>query len=141
MRNINSSLLKKLIDFKKNKKKIVLCHGVFDLVHLGHLNISKQAKTYGDVLIVSITKDEFIKKGPGRPVFNQNQRFEYLKSIKLIDEVYMSEGDSASEAIRTIKPNYFIKGAEYINEKQDKSKKIIEEKKLVKNMVEKSNLL
>ena len=83
-------------------------------------------------MIVSITKDEFIKKGPGRPVFNQNQRFEYLKSIKLIDEVYMSEGDSASEAIRTIKPNYFIKGAEYINEKQDKSKKIIEEKKLVK---------
>ena len=44
----------------------------------------------------------------------------------------MSEGDSASEEIRTIKPNYFIKGAEYINEKQDKSKKIIEEKKLVK---------
>ena len=81
MRNINSSLLKKLKDFKKNKKKIVLCHGVFDLVHLGHIKHFKKSKTYGDVLIVSITKDEFIKKCPGRPVFNQNQRFEYLKSI------------------------------------------------------------
>ena len=132
MRNTNSSLLKKLKYFKKNKKRIVLCHGVFDLVHLGHIKHFKKARTYGDVLIVSITKDEFIKKGPGRPVFNQNQRFEYLKSIKLIDEVYISEGDSASEAIRTIKPNYFIKGGEYINEKEDKSKKIIEEKELVK---------
>ena len=42
MRNINSSLLKKLKDFKKNKKKIVLCHGVFDLVHLGHIKHFKK---------------------------------------------------------------------------------------------------
>ena len=97
-------------------------------MHLGHIKHFKKARTYGDILIVSITKDEFIKKGPGRPVFNQNQRFEYLKSIKLIDEVYISEGDSASEAIRTIKPNYFIKGGEYINEKEDKSKKLLKKK-------------
>ena len=42
MRNTNSSLLKKLKYFKKNKKRIVLCHGVFDLVHLAILNISKR---------------------------------------------------------------------------------------------------
>ena len=60
-------LLKKIETLKKKNKKIVLCHGVFDLVHLGHLKHFKKAKSFGDFLIVSITKDEFIKKGPGRP--------------------------------------------------------------------------
>jgi len=66
--------IKVLKNIKKNKKTIVLCHGVFDLVHYGHILHFKSAKKFGDVLIVSITKDKFIKKGIGRPVFNETQR-------------------------------------------------------------------
>ena len=72
------------------KKKIVLCHGVFDLVHLGHIKHFKSAKKFGDFLIVSITTNKFINKGPGRPIFDQNQRLEYLKELKIIDEVILS---------------------------------------------------
>ena len=57
----------------QKRKKIVLCHGVFDVVHSGHLNYLKKAKELGDTLIVSVTSDKFVNKGPGRPVFDINQ--------------------------------------------------------------------
>ena len=116
-------LLKKIETLKKKNKKIVLCHGVFDLVHLGHLKHFKKAKSFGDFLIVSITKDEFIKKGPGRPIFNHSDRLEYLKEIKIIDDVYLSNGNSAIDVIKTIKPDIYVKGEEYSKINKDKSKK------------------
>ncbi len=125
-------LLKKIETLKKKNKKIVLCHGVFDLVHLGHLKHFKKAKSFGDFLIVSVTKDEFIKKGPGRPIFNHSDRLEYLKEIKIIDDVYLSNGNSAIDVIKTIKPDIYVKGEEYSKINKDKSKKIKEEIKCVK---------
>ena len=56
---------------KNNYKKVGLCHGVFDLLHLGHINHFKECKKNCDYLIVSLTADKFIKKGIGRPYFNQ----------------------------------------------------------------------
>ncbi|MCX5713062.1 MAG: adenylyltransferase/cytidyltransferase family protein, partial [Candidatus Omnitrophica bacterium] len=55
---------------KKQKKKVVHCHGVFDLIHPGHIRHLAAAKKEGDVLIVTITADGFVRKGPGRPIFN-----------------------------------------------------------------------
>lgn len=125
---------KELIKFlkKNSNKKIVLCHGVFDLVHYGHLKHFKSAKRYGDILIVSITKDKFIKKGFNRPLFNEIKRAEYLSEIKVIDFVYICETESALDSIKTIKPDYFIKGPDYKNNKLDKTKKIFLEKKITK---------
>ena len=60
---------------KKNYKKsinICLTHGVFDFLHVGHKRYLEKAKSYGDLLIVSITTDKYVKKGPSRPIFNQN---------------------------------------------------------------------
>ena len=54
---------------KTQGKKIVLCHGVFDLLHPGHIRHLDAAKHNGDVLIVSVTPDQFVNRGPGRPVF------------------------------------------------------------------------
>lgn len=123
---------KKLINFlKKNKKKIILCHGVFDLVHYGHLKHFKSAKKLGDILIVSITKDKFIKKGFNRPLYNELKRIEYLSEIELIDYIYVCETESAADSIRTIKPNYYVKGPDYKNNNLDLTKKIFLEKKLV----------
>ena len=59
---------------KKNKKTIGLCHGVFDVLHFGHLKHFEVAKKKCDYLFVSITSDQFIKKGPNRPINNDNQR-------------------------------------------------------------------
>ena len=124
--------LKKLQNLKNKKKKIVLCHGVFDLLHLGHIEHFKSAKKFGDYLIVSITQDQFIKKGPGRPLFNQQQRIEFLKNIKVIDHVVLSKSESSIDIINTVKPDYYVKGSEYKDYSKDKTKKIILEEKAVK---------
>jgi len=123
--------IKVLKNIKKNKKTIVLCHGVFDLVHYGHILHFKSAKKFGDVLIVSITKDKFIKKGIGRPVFNETQRLNYLNEIKIIDFLYVCETESAADSIRTIKPDVYVKGPDYRINSLDSTKKIYLEKRLV----------
>lgn len=125
------SILKKINILKQKKKKIVLCHGVFDLVHYGHLLYFKSAKKFGDYLIVSVTHDKFIKKGPGKPIFNLETRIKYLSSIDVIDMVIPSTQPSSSDVIELVKPNYYVKGPDYRKLKDDKSKKIIQEKKLV----------
>ena len=58
-----------VVKYKKRKRKIVLCHGVFDLLHLGHIKHFEEAKKQGDVLIVTVTPDKHVYKGPNKPVF------------------------------------------------------------------------
>jgi len=113
------------------KKKLVLCHGVFDLVHLGHIKHFKKAKSYGDYLIVSLTSNKYIKKGPGRPIFNQNQRLEFLKEIKIIDEVLISSSASAEDIIKLVKPDFYVKGPDYKISSHDVTKKILLERREV----------
>jgi rfaE bifunctional protein kinase chain/domain/rfaE bifunctional protein nucleotidyltransferase chain/domain len=123
--------IKILNKLRLNKKRIVLCHGVFDIVHYGHIMHFKSAKQLGDVLIVSITRDKFIKKGIGRPLFNEVQRLKYLNEIEVIDYLYICETDSAADSIKIIRPNYYVKGPDYKNNLTDGTKKIFLEKKLV----------
>ena len=117
----------------KKNKKIVLCHGVFDLVHYGHILHFQSAKKHGDYLVVSVTKDKFIKKGPGKPLFNSETRMKFLSSLEIIDCVIESKTASSIDIINLVKPNVYVKGPDYKKLKDDKSKKII----LEKNTVEK----
>ncbi len=70
---------------KEQKKKIILCHGVFDLVHPGHVIHFEEAKAMGDVLVVSVTAAEYVRKGPGRPYFDDDMRLKFLSAINCID--------------------------------------------------------
>ena len=121
-------ILKKI---KKENKKIVLAHGVFDLLHIGHVKYLKKAKSFGDILIVSITSDKFVNKGPGRPCFEQRLRAEFLESIEVVDYVVVNNFETSEKIISTIKPNYYIKGQDYKN-LQKKDKNLINEIKAVK---------
>lgn len=125
-------LKEKILFLKKNKKKIVHCHGVFDLVHYGHIQHFKSAKSYGDCLIVTITSDKLVNKGPGRPYFNQDIRSEFLSSIDIIDFVAISESETAEKIISIIKPDIYFKGPDYKNNKNDKTNNIYKEVNLVK---------
>lgn len=135
---MKDKLLKTSNDFLKIKKlkdqgkKIGLCHGVFDILHIGHINHFLEAKKKCEILIVSLTKDEFINKGPNRPVFTIENRQKFLSQLSSVDFVYVSNIASALDAIKNIKPNYYFKGPDYKNLKLDITKKIYEEKKLVK---------
>ena len=98
---------------KIKKKKIVLCHGVFDLVHLGHINYLKKAKKLGDNLIISVTSDKFVNKGPGRPAFSTEQRMSFLSELKFVDKVYESNDFTAVKLIEQTKPDFYCKGIDY----------------------------
>lgn len=124
--------LKKIISKKKSLgKKIVLCHGVFDLLHFGHLQHFKKAKTYGDILVVTVTQDQHINKGPNRPFFNSQIRKNLLAELSVIDYVSEVNGPSAKNSIISIKPDFYIKGQDY-KKKEDVTGKIDEEIKEVK---------
>ena len=79
---------------KKQKKRIVLVHGVFDVVHLGHISHFKEAKSYGDILVVSITPDRFVKKGFNKPYFDEHQRAKFLSSLEIVDYVIINDDKS-----------------------------------------------
>ena len=127
---------KQIINFyKKDNKKIGLCHGVFDLLHLGHIRHFKEAKKKVDVLIVSVTEDKYVNKGPGRPAFNELQRMEALAALESIDHVILSKSDSGVNIINLIKPNIFFKGPDYQDNTTDLTGKIYKEKNaVIKNL-------
>ena len=114
-----SNIEKVLKSLKKRGKKIVHCHGVFDLLHIGHIKHFKSAKKFGDVLIVSVTPDKFVSKGFKRPHFNSQQRIEGLASIEVIDFVILNNASNASDIIKKIKPDFYCKGRDYKNFKDD----------------------
>ena len=127
-----AELIKITSNLKKRKRKIVLVHGVFDLIHMGHLEYFSQAKKYGDILIVSVTPDKFIQKGFGRPYFKSEQRMESLASIEVIDFVILNKSANATDIINKIKPNYYVKGPDYKNFKDDITGQIKKERLAVK---------
>ncbi len=127
-----SELEKICENLKHQNKKIVLCHGTFDLLHIGHLRYLKEAKKSGDILLVTLTADKFVLKGPGRPVFNENLRSEMLANLEIIDFVSVIYDKSALPAIEAIKPDVYIKGIEYKNHENDVTGKIKVEENAVK---------
>jgi len=131
VKNLNS--LSKIVDgLKKKGKKIVQCHGVFDLIHLGHIRHFNLAKKEGDILVVTITKDKYVKRGPGRPLFNENLRAETLASLAITDYVSIIDSPTATGCIKALKPDVYVKGADYKEKEKDVTGKIYEEEEAVK---------
>ncbi len=130
--------LKKLSELLRQnnfkKKKIVLCHGVFDLLHIGHIKHLEKAKNFGDKLVVTITADKFVNKGPGRPAFNENLRSEAIASIGVVDYVAINDSPTAETPIKYLRPNVYCKGKDYKNSNDDITGEIKNEiKELKKN--------
>src|SRR6185295_18745199 len=78
-----------LEEFKREGLKIVQCHGVFDLLHPGHIRHFREAKTLGDKLVVTLTSDRFVNEGPGRPAFNESLRLESVAALEDVDFVIL----------------------------------------------------
>lgn len=122
-----------ITDLKRRGKKVVQCHGVFDLVHLGHIRHFNLAKKEGDILVVTITKDKYVRRGPGRPIFNENLRAETLASLAITDYVCIIDSPTATECIKALKPDIYAKGADYREKEKDITGKIYEEEEAVKS--------
>lgn len=124
-------LAERLAAHKAQRQRIVQCHGVFDLVHPGHVRHLKAAKAEGDVLVVTITADCFVDKGPGRPAFNENLRAEFLAAIACVDYVAINSAPDAVGLIHTLSPDVYVKGSDYVRPEDDPTGKIREEENAV----------
>ncbi|VVB78738.1 FAD synthase [uncultured archaeon] len=114
--------LEELVDItrelKNNGKTIVHCHGCFDITHLGHDRHFTEAKKQGDVLIVTLTPDKYIQKGPGRPFCDEAKRLEHLSYLEFVDYVALNKWPTAIETIKLIQPNIYAKGMEVLANKE-----------------------
>ena len=126
------ALVKILPKLKLKRKKIVLCHGVFDLLHLGHINYFQEAKNNGDILVVSVTSDQYVYKGPNRPAFSEENRVKALAALSAVDYVVLSKNPTAIQMINELKPNIYCKGPDYKFHKNDTSGQIKKEIAAVK---------
>lgn len=112
-------LAKELELLRASNKKVVHCHGVFDLLHVGHIRHLKEAKELGDILIVTVTPDRYVNKGPHRPAFTEDLRAEALASLDCVDYVAINQWPTAVDTLRLLKPDFYVKGPDYQNPEKD----------------------
>lgn len=129
------SELAEIVKYLKERKKIIVqCHGCFDLMHPGHIKHFEAAKKLGDVLVVTVTADKYVNKGPGRPVFNQQLRTESIAALGIVDFVALNQWPNAVEMIKVLKPNFFVKDKEVDEAKDDPNTNIGREKIAVESV-------
>ena len=95
--------------------RIVFTNGVFDLLHPGHVQYLREARTLGDLLIVGLNADQSVRrnKGPGRPITAQDERAEVLAALECVDAVVIFAEDTPAEIIRLVQPDILVKGADW----------------------------
>lgn len=118
--------------YRRKNKKIVLCHGTFDLLHIGHIRHLERAKLLGDILVVSITADQFVNKGPNRPLFNEQLRSEAIAALGFVDFVTINNNPISVQVIEALKPHFYVKGSDYKDRSKDITRGIFAEEKAVK---------
>lgn len=106
-------LLNKVGAFPR-KKKVIMCHGVFDVVHPGHIRHLLYARSKGDILVISITADRHIDKGIYRPHIPQELRAVNLAAFEFVDYVIIDPNPKPLENIALVRPDRFAKGYEYV---------------------------
>jgi len=126
-------LAKEIQIIKSKGKKIVHCHGCFDLMHIGHIKYFQASRKMGDILVVTVTPDIYVDKGLDRPVFNQNLRAESIAALECVDYVSINKWHTAEETLRLLRPDIYVKGQEFEN-LEDKTGKIQREYKIVKEI-------
>lgn len=112
----HSSLDEKLSIWNKNDLKVVFTNGVFDLLHLGHIDYLSKAKDQGDVLVVGVNTDSSARrlgKGSIRPITNEKSRSTIIAALEFVDAVVLFEEDTPYNLIDRIQPDILVKGADY----------------------------
>ena len=125
------ALEKQAAQLRQEGKRIVMCHGTFDLMHTGHIRHLQKAKLEGDVLLITVTGDAFVNKGPARPVFREDLRAETLAALTCVDFVAINHEVAAVGVIARLRPHVYVKGSEYRAAMDDVTGNIVQEKKAV----------
>ncbi len=105
--------LREAIGPRPRERKVILCHGTFDLVHPGHLRHLMYARSQADVLVVSVTSDAHIPKANYRPYVPQDLRALNLAALEVVDYVLIDDDPVPLENLRFLQPDFYAKGYEY----------------------------
>jgi len=100
---------------KRNGRKVVFTNGCFDILHRGHLEILRGAKSYGDILIVALNTDRSVRsiKGPSRPVVAESDRAELIAALEMVDYVILFDELEPTGLIAELEPDVLVKGGDY----------------------------
>ena len=107
------SEIKLLIERRPRQKKVIMCHGTFDIVHPGHIRHLLFAKSKADILIVSLTADQHINKANFRPFVPEDLRAINLAALEFVDFVIIDKNETPINNMKVIEPDFFAKGYEY----------------------------
>jgi rfaE bifunctional protein nucleotidyltransferase chain/domain len=125
------TLAERLERARREGRTVVHCHGVFDLLHVGHIRHLEEARTLGEILVVTVTPDRFVNKGPFRPAFPEDLRAEAVAALHVVDHVALNEWPDAVETIRLLRPNVYVKGPDYRKAEEDVTGGIAREREAV----------
>ncbi len=100
-------------DRKQKGKKVVQCHGIFDIIHPGIVRHVESAKKQGDLLVVTVVRDSDVRKGPNYPIFSEKLRAENVASIGCVDYVSVVGDNPSYQSVKTLRPNVFARGQDY----------------------------
>ncbi len=103
-----------LVGLRPRTRKVIMCHGVFDIVHPGHVRHLLYAKSKGAILVVSVTADEHVGKANVRPYVPEDLRALNLAAYEMVDYVIIDREPTPLSNLRRIQPDYFAKGYEYV---------------------------
>jgi len=102
---------------RRGGEQIVFTNGCFDLIHIGHIRYLREARKFGDVLVVGLNSDGSVSRiKPGRPVTPQDQRAEILSSLEMVDYVTIFDEPTPYELIKLVQPDVLIKGGDWKKE-------------------------
>ena len=112
-------LAERVARLKHEGHSVALCHGTFDLLHVGHVKHIEVAKEIADHVVVTLTADDFVSKGPGRPAFNERLRADQMAALADVSLVAINRAVTAVNVINALQPNFYIKGSDYKNPSDD----------------------
>ena len=94
--------------------RIVLTNGVFDLLHIGHLRLLRQARGLGEVLVVGVNSDASVRRlKPGRPLVPELERAELVAALEPVDYAVVFDEPTAKQLLERVRPAVYVKGGDY----------------------------
>jgi rfaE bifunctional protein nucleotidyltransferase chain/domain len=111
-----AELRKVLAEQRRAGRSVVFTNGCFDLLHPGHVRSLREARDFGDLLVVGLNSDRSVGrlgKGPGRPILGENERAELLAALEMVDFVTLFDEDTPLELIRAVEPDVLVKGGDW----------------------------
>ena len=110
-----NAAVERVSELKREGKRVVFTNGCFDLIHPGHTRYLAEARKLGDVLLVAVNSNRSVRelKGPGRPVFPENERAEILAALACVDYVTIFDELTPREIIARMLPQVLVKGGNW----------------------------